>query len=94
MTQLEDQKPVIIEDVDDFPKNAHNDRNMIASAGIKSIIIMPLMSKNNLVGFIGFDSMKDKVKWSKEKISLLKIVGDLLVLAYERKKYRGITSTI
>lgn len=85
MTQLEDQKPVIIEDVDDFPKNAHNDRNMIASAGIKSIIIMPLMSKNNLVGFIGFDSMKDKVKWSKEKISLLKIVGDLLVLAYERK---------
>ena len=38
-----------------------------------------------MVGFIGFDWIQDKLKWSEEKISLLKIVGDLLVLAYERK---------
>ncbi len=85
ISQLKSQEPVIIEDINDFPPEAHNDKDLIQSAGIKSMIVTPLMSKNNLVGFIGFDWIQDKLKWSEEKISLLKIVGDLLVLAYERK---------
>jgi len=85
MAHLESQEPLIIEDLNDLPKEAHPDKIILESAGIKSILATPLMSKNNLIGFIGFDSIRDNVKWSEEKISLLKIVGDLLVLAYERK---------
>ncbi len=85
LNQLRLEKSVVINHPNDFPKEAKNDKELIKSAGIKSLIAVPLISKEDIIGFIGFDTRQKKITWSEETISLLKIVGDLLVLAFERK---------
>ncbi len=83
--RINSHQPVIIEKLSDFPQEAEHDKALLDSAGIKSIIVAPLFSKNKLIGIIGFESRLQERKWPEDIVSLLKIVGDLLLLAFERK---------
>lgn len=45
---------------------------------IKSFLVVPLMSGDNLIGTLGFDSVFNTKLWSDEDIALLKLVGELI----------------
>lgn len=54
--------------------------------GIQSLMIVPMLFGGNLVGFLGFDSVKAKKTWEEDDIALLKIVGEILANAMERQR--------
>ncbi|NQE36831.1 response regulator [Microcoleus asticus] len=53
---------------------------------IQSLIIIPLICSKNLVGFLGFDALKQIAGLSPEISTQLKMVGEMLANALERKR--------
>jgi len=73
--------------------------------GIKSLISVPMMTSGKLIGFVGFDSMKQKHFYTEKEKNLLEVFSQMLVNITERKrsesflviqeeKYRNIISNM
>jgi PAS domain S-box-containing protein len=59
-------------------------RTTLAAIDIQSIITIPMISQQNCLGFVGFESLKEKRKWSDSEISLLKIFTGMLANLLEK----------
>ncbi len=80
------QETVIIGSVSDLPEEAVADQKIMQSTGIKSLILIPMVFQGSTNGMIGFDAVQNEKPWTEDIIALLKIVGDMLMTAIERKK--------
>ncbi|HEX7974683.1 MAG TPA: GAF domain-containing protein [Anaerolineales bacterium] len=69
-----------------LPPEAAAEREMLQSEDIQSLIAVPLVYGSALAGFIGFDSVRFAKVWADEDILLLKMLGEMIVNALERKR--------
>lgn len=53
---------------------------------IKSLIAIPMLFKNELLGFVGFDSVKQQHTYSQKEIDLLFVFAQMLVNVQKRKQ--------
>jgi PAS domain S-box-containing protein len=72
--------------VSDIPEDFRTDREEFKASGIKSILSVPMLFQKETIGFLGFDSVRKERNWSRDTISLLKIVGEMIAGAIARKK--------
>jgi len=72
--------------VADLPAEADAEKKELQKQGIQSLIIIPMVYRGELVGFLGFDSVQTEKVWTEDTIALLRIVGEILVSVLERKK--------
>lgn len=56
-----------------------------AKLSVKSFFLIPLIVKNNLWGFVGFDDCLDERVWKKEEIFSLKTVARIVGYFFERE---------
>lgn len=75
-----------IPDVTELPPEAEAERKEFEAEGIQSLVLVPLVASGRVIGFVGFDSVREKKTWPDEAIGLLRIVGDMLSNALERKR--------
>ncbi len=68
---------MIIEDVSKISDKYS--REVLQQQGIKSLIAIPLIDKNNCIGFVGFDSVKDYHIYSENEMKLLKVFSHLIL---------------
>ncbi|MDD3876225.1 MAG: ATP-binding protein [Bacteroidales bacterium] len=80
------QKPVYIEDTHNLPKKADLEKKIFLNQGIKSMLCLPLMNERNVIGFLGFDSVKNYKYWSEKEISFLGVIAEVISNAINRKK--------
>ncbi|HEY5511660.1 MAG TPA: ATP-binding protein [Prolixibacteraceae bacterium] len=59
-------------------------RILLESIGIKTIITIPMISQENCLGFVGFESTKDHRKWFDSEISLMKIFTGMMANLQEK----------
>lgn len=85
-TTLKQFKTVHIQSESDFPEEASNEKRNYLSAGIKSLIAVPMVYGGELKGFLGFVSFHKQKEWSDDIIKLLRIVGEIVISALERKQ--------
>lgn len=76
---------IYLPNIKDLPLEAANERAEFNREKIKSLINVPLVLRNSVIGFIGFDSVRQEKAWDEDIISLLKIAGEMFVNALERK---------
>lgn len=69
----------------DLPPEASNERKILELQGIRSLVVVPMISSHKFIGFLGFDAVHAAKTWSEDDIALLRIVGEILVNALERK---------
>ncbi|MFA5014230.1 MAG: HD domain-containing phosphohydrolase [Actinomycetota bacterium] len=86
LKKLEDFEPVYIQDVSKIKPEAKKEKEFLGSQRIKSIIVIPIICGGILAGFLGFESIKTKKIWTKNDITLLKLLGEILANALERKE--------
>ncbi len=86
MSSLNAGKSVVVSDTRNLPSQAKNEARVFESGSIKSLICLPLVSRSQIVGFIGFDAVKRRQQWSDNVVKLLQIVGSMFVNAVERKR--------
>lgn len=72
--------------VDELPAQAGGIRGVAAGMDVKSLVSVPLVLSGGLVGFFGFDSVREYKSWSDDIIALLRIVGEIFVNLFERRK--------
>jgi PAS domain S-box-containing protein len=77
----------------------------LEAQGIKSLISLPMISNDKLLGFVGFDSVKEVHSYTDKEKKLLEVFSQMLVNVTERKrsgtllmiqeeKYRNIISNM
>lgn len=95
---------VSIPSVAAMPKN-HRLRPLFERGGIQSLIMMPLLLDGLNIGFVGFDSVRERKVFTETEIALLRVFSEIVtsVLARQKaeqalrdseRKYRDILSTM
>jgi PAS domain S-box-containing protein len=77
---------VYIPCVADLPHEAFAEKKEFEAENIQSVLFVPLVSNGRSIGFIGFDSVREKKTWSEDTIYLLTLVGDIITNALERER--------
>ncbi|MDO6596642.1 ATP-binding protein [Oceanihabitans sp. 2_MG-2023] len=62
-------------------------RAILEPQGIKSLITIPKIKNNELIGFIGFDSVKKLNSYSKNEQEILFVYANMLVNVIQKKEY-------
>lgn len=75
-----------VPDVNNLPPEAHVEKTEFTVQKIQSLICIPMVRNQALIGFLGFDSVYQLREWSEEDIILLKILSEIFANALERKK--------
>lgn len=75
-----------IEHVADLPPDAAKVKVELQRQGIQSLINLPLICGGNVLGFVGFDSVRHSQSWTADHIKLLKVVGEIIAGAIERTR--------
>ena len=86
MGKLNRLETIYIPHVSDLPFKANSEKEILQSQNTQSLIVVPIVYSESLIGFLGFDSVRTKRTFEKEIIALLKIVGSIFANALERKR--------
>jgi len=71
--------------IPDLPRaTKRNGKGPVKAA--QSIIVVPMVYNISLMGFLGFESIREKKMWPESAVSLLKIVGETFTNALVRKR--------
>ena len=69
-----------------FPIEASAEKMVFLRQGIRSLVAVPIVSADAVMGFIGFESLRLTETFSENTIALLKIVGEIFAFALSRKQ--------
>ena len=72
--------------VAELPEEAGSEKKILEAQDIKSNLIVPLISQNTLIGFLGFDSVRLEKTWLESIIILVTITGKSISNAIERER--------
>ena len=76
---------VSIPNASELPPDAARDRDSMLALGIQSMLAVPLTCTQRLVGCLGFNTEREK-EWSSEDATLLRVLGEIFVNAFERRR--------
>ncbi|MDW7650348.1 MAG: GAF domain-containing protein [Bacillota bacterium] len=87
MKQLMQLKTVHIPNVAELPVEAYRERDIFMQQQIRSLLVLPLLFSGRLIGFLGFDSVKEAKTWTQAHINVLNIVGEIFSNALMRREH-------
>lgn len=80
-------EPVHIPDVDALPTEAAAEKQEFKSQDIKSLICLPMVNERGvLIGFMGFDAVREPCSWSGSQIRMLQVVAEIIAVAITRNE--------
>lgn len=78
MEKLNKLENIVIDSVKDLPESWTAEREILEPQGIKSLIVIPMLVENNLIGFVGLDSVRIQKTYTPTEINILKIWSSML----------------
>lgn len=76
-----------IHDVSTLGPEAQAEKEILEMQDIKSVLVMPLMKRGELCGFVGFDNVESVGVWKEEDTSALSIAAELFSNVFDRLAY-------
>ncbi len=70
----------------DLPAEAEAEKAFWKNLGVRSILIVPVVSGGSLCGLMGFESRLEEKSWEGREPELLNVVGEILGNALERRR--------
>ena len=86
MQKIKTNNIVKIDNVEKLPPSAKRLKSNILNQNIRSLIDVPLLFQNSIIGFLGIAVHTSDRKWLDEEIALLKITGQVFINAIKRKE--------
>lgn len=83
--RLEQEKFIHISRLSDLPESAQNIKDLLEKRAIKSLIAVPVIKMDRVIGFLGCDSIIKSTEWNRGTSILLYMVGNILTNALDRK---------
>ncbi|HVR39397.1 MAG TPA: ATP-binding protein [Thermoanaerobaculia bacterium] len=85
MSRILQREVLQIRRVSELPDDVP-DKAQLAEQGIQSLLSVPIVSKDVVIGFFGFDAVRSERRWTSDAVSLLKIVASIFGNAIERMR--------
>lgn len=86
MRQLQRLEVVQIPRMANLPAEAEAERVTLQAQDARSVLMVPMASAGQLIGFLGFAASSREMEWDQDRIALLRIVGEIFVNALDRKR--------
>jgi PAS domain S-box-containing protein len=86
MEQLKKSETIYIPDISKLPIEWKSEMDILDTRGTKSLIVVPIEISGELLGFAGFDSLRDLRTWNKDEIALLQVLGQIFASVIKRKE--------
>ncbi|NNE69979.1 MAG: GAF domain-containing protein [Rhodothermales bacterium] len=86
--QFLEGRPVVLRSLDELPREAASERRWIEIQQVSSMVNVPIVSLNKVVGFIGMASQSAERSWSDEEVAVLGVAGQLITAALDRTAAR------
>jgi len=77
---------VHIPSVADLPDEAAAEKAEFQRENIRSLVNVPMIAGGTWIGFVGFDAVRTLRVWSEYDIAVLRMVGEIVVNAIQRKR--------
>ncbi|NDC36651.1 MAG: PAS domain S-box protein, partial [Proteobacteria bacterium] len=77
---------IAYDDLNQLPPEGWHVRTLALSRGVQSVAVVPLFASGVLIGALGFSHIREPGRWSEDAISLLRILGEMLANALQRRK--------
>ncbi|MDQ3006844.1 MAG: response regulator, partial [Chloroflexota bacterium] len=78
--------PFVVASVIDMPEESARDKAEYLGRNIQSILCAPIALQNQLVGFVGLDSVHRQRSWLEEDIFTLRLFGQITIAALDRAR--------
>jgi PAS domain S-box-containing protein len=85
MAHMREHRIFHVPDVAAMPAEAAGEKAEFEAQEIRSLVCVPALYRDKLVGFLGFDAVRQLRNWDEDSLALLKIVGEIIVAALQRK---------
>jgi diguanylate cyclase (GGDEF)-like protein/PAS domain S-box-containing protein len=86
MNAISSGNAVHIPRISDLPPEASAEQAALERAGVQSVVWVPMVHAQSVIGFLGCDSVRDAKVWEEEDIGLLKVVGEMLTNVLMRRQ--------
>ena len=86
MAKISAKQSINIEDVSKMSPEASVEKELLESQDIKSIIVVPLINKMGVTGFVGFDAVMEYKQWDSDTELLLRNASIAITNALQRKE--------
>lgn len=84
--KLENFEIVHVPRVEDLPPESGNLKSLLKKRNIQSFVAVPMIHGGRLIGFIGFEAVRQEKTWDSNYIRLLRTVAEILANACARKR--------
>ena len=86
LNSLKEVEMLFLPNVFSLKKIGKEDEEFLKDVGIKSVLILPMVYENNLIGLLWMDNVASEKHWDVDTIKFLKILVEIIVNALQRKK--------
>ncbi|WP_213459272.1 PAS domain S-box protein [Thiocapsa sp.] len=83
---LESGQTVVVPRVAELPDAWAMERETLQFQAILSVLLVPLLQDERLIGFVGFDAVQAPRDWSEAEVRFLRVFSSILVSAFERAR--------
>lgn len=77
--------PLRVPRVDELPPNASGLKSRLQAGNVQSMLVLPMLNDQDLVGFVGFDAVQKQREWDADTVMLLRVLTDAISNALQRK---------
>ena len=78
MAALSKYENIVIPSVKDLPDSWQAEREILEPQGIQSLLVIPILNDNKLIGFVGLDSVVKQKEYDPSEITILKVWSNML----------------
>jgi PAS domain S-box-containing protein len=84
--RLNNSEAIIINDIEEIPEAAAPEKRLLLKYSVQSLIIVPIISVNKLLGFLGVELFQKRELWREDQISLLKVVAEIISATISKQR--------
>lgn len=76
--QLTENDIVYVSSIDKLPPEAAEEQKMMKSLNTRSTIHVPILGRDRIIGFIGFDQIRIRRPWRMDDLELLRVLANVM----------------
>ncbi len=76
--KIKSKQSIILDDIMKLPQDAEAEYKFLKSQDIQSIMVVPLIGENDVLGYLGIDIVKRKYNWTKEDFQWLLSMANII----------------
>lgn len=88
MNRLKRLDPLVVADVDDLPDGAGTERDFLLLRQIGAMLVVPLLQRNRLTGFIALVDRRHPRLWLADEVESLKVVSHQFSMVFQGHQAR------